>query len=371
MFGGIKVGTLAGIPFFVNPSWFLVFGFVVFSLATSQLPLWVPNLSSWVYWPLAAFVALLFFGSLVAHELGHSIASQHYGIPVRAITLHLFGGVAQLGREVSRAREEFWIAVAGPAVSVVLSALFWGGYELLAGPLPIVAGALRMVALLNIGVVLFNLVPGFPLDGGRVLRALVWGITGNYRKSTWVAATAGRLVGLVLIFLGIYLAITQNDLGSLWLALVGWFLVSLARQSYQQAVVLDTLRKTPVSAAQVRLITVPGRLTIDELFAGYISTTGRRFYLLEDEDQPAGVVDAYELTRLPRHLWPVTPILSVMTPITGIPQVSLSASAMSALDTLEEARSPLLRTVEDGRTIGIVSRNDLVQLMRRPQPSRA
>jgi len=371
MFGGIKVGTLAGIPFFVNPSWFFVFAFVVYSLATSQLPLWVPDQAAWVYWPLGAFVALLFFGSLIAHELGHSLASLRYGIPVRAITLHLFGGVAQLGREVSRPSEEFWIAVAGPAVSIALSALFWGGNVLLGGALPTLAGSFGMVAMLNIGVVLFNLVPGFPLDGGRVLRSVVWGLTGNYRRATWIAATAGRLVGLVLIGLGIYLAISQNDLGSLWLALVGWFLVSLAKQSYQQAVVLDTLRKTPVSEAQVRLITVSGALTIDELFAGFISTTGRRFYLIEDADQPVGVVDAYELTRLPRHQWPITPILSLMTPIAGIPQVSLSASAMSALDTLEEARTPLVRTVEDGKTIGIVSRTDLVQLMRHAHPSRA
>ncbi len=365
MFSGIRIGKLAGIPFFVNPSWFFVFAFVTFSLATDQLPLWIQGEARWVYWVLGTLVALLFFGSLVAHELGHSMVSKSYGIPVRGITLHLFGGVAQLGREVRRAREEFWIAVAGPAVSLVLGVLFWGAGHLLTDTVPVLSAGLVLLGWLNVGVLSFNLVPGFPLDGGRVLRSIVWGISGDYRRATRVAATAGRGIGLLLILLGIYLAFSQQDLSSLWLALVGWFLTSIARQSYVQAVMQDTLQKTPLAAAQIKLITVTGHLSLDELYAGYISTTGRQYYLVELDEQPLGVLDPQGMVKVPRQLWPVTPLTSVMRPLAEIPRISVSESAASALSLMEEANTHLLRTVENETTMGVVTRDQLLQILAR------
>lgn len=367
MLGGIKVGRLAGIPFFINPSWFLVFGLVVYSLATGQLPATLPYEAGWVYWVLGAVVATLFFASLVAHELGHSLASKAYGIPVRSITLHLFGGVAQLGREVGRAREEFWIAIAGPAVSLVLGGLFWLGSYVFEEAIPVVAGGLWVLGLLNISVLVFNLVPGFPLDGGRVLRSIVWGVTGDYRKATLVASTGGRIIGSLLILAGIYLAVAQGDLGSLWLALVGFFLVSIARQSYAQAVMQDRLQRTPISEAMTKLITVPARLTIDELFAGYISTTGRQYYLVERDERPVGVITPHALVRVPRELWPVTPLLSVMRPLESLPEVGAASSAVNALYTMEERHAELLRVVEDGLTTGVVTRDKLITLTLGPR----
>ncbi len=365
MLGGIRVGKLVGIPFFINPSWFLVFGLVTYSLASGQLPLAVPGRQEWVYWLLGALTALLFFGSLVAHEVGHSVVSKAYGIPVRSITLHLFGGVAQLGREVRRAREEFWIALAGPAVSLALGALFWGGRHLLRDTAPTLGTGLEIVAVLNIGVVIFNMVPGFPLDGGRVLRAVVWGISGNYRKSTRVAATGGRLIGLLFIAVGLYLALAQNDLSSLWLALVGWFLINIARQSYAQAVVQDTLQKTPVSQVMVKLLTVPSHLTLDELFAGYISTTGWQYYLVEKDGRPVGLLTTLALARVPRPLWPVTPLLTAMSPLESVPQVSIASSAVDALYRIEESRAEMLLVVDNGSAAGVVTRDRLFNLSMR------
>ncbi len=370
MFGGIRIGRLAGIPFFINPSWFFVFAFVTFSLATSSLPAWIPGEADWVYWLLGPTVAILFFGSLVAHELGHSLVSKAYGIPVRAITLHLFGGVAQLGREVRRPREEFWIAVAGPAVSVALGALFWGSGYLLGDFLPTVANSLVIVGILNVGVVVFNMVPGFPLDGGRVLRAAVWGAIGDYRRATKVASTAGRLVGLLLIFGGIYLAVTQGDISSLWLTIMGFFLMSIARQSYVQAVIQDTLQKTPLSEAQIRLIAVPGYLTLDELYAGYISTTGRQYYLVEVGERAVGVITPYALASVPRLLWGVTPLTSVMKPLESIPEISIASSAVAALNRMEDSGAEMLRTLEHGRTTGLVTRDQLLRLIMRARATR-
>lgn len=365
MFGGIRIGRLLGIPFFVNPSWFFVFAWVTYSLSTGQLPFWVGGQAEWVYWLLGAALALLFFGSLLAHELGHSVVARAYGIPVRAITLHLFGGVAQLGREVRRAREEFWIAVAGPAVSLVLGGLFFGIGYLSGDAVPTLASGLQLLGVLNLGVLVFNMVPGFPLDGGRVLRAVVWGATGDYRRATRVASTAGRGIGFLLILGGVFLTVSQGGLSNLWLVLVGLFLVSLARQSYAQAVIQDTLQRTPVSEAQEWLITVPGSLTVDELYAGYIATTGRQFYMVELDGVPVGVLDPYSLARLPRPLWPVTPLTAVMRPLRDVPNIGAGESAVSALTRMEERSADLLRTEQDGRTVGVVTRDRLVGLMLR------
>lgn len=362
MFGGIRIGRLAGIPFYINPSWFLVFGLVTFSLATTELPLLIPERSPWVYWVLALGSALLFFGSLVAHEMGHSLVSRAYGVPVRSITLHLFGGVAALGKEVRKAREEFLIAVAGPLVSVGLAAVFFGLGLLIERRLTVVAAGLELVGFLNASVAVFNLVPGFPLDGGRILRSVVWGLTGNYRRSTRVASLAGRLIGLLMIVAGIYLAITQRSVGSLWLSLIGWFLVSMARQSYSQAVMHDHLQSTAVAALAVRPLRVPADLTLDELFAGYIRTTGWKFYLATVHDEPVGLVTAHHLASTPQSLWPATPLFSVMLPIAVLPQVDPSATADTALALLEESGAQLVRVVENGETTGIVGRDRLVAL---------
>lgn len=365
LFGGIRVGRLAGIPFFVNPSWFLIFAFVSYTLATQQLPLMLPGRQQWVYWLLGTVIALLFFSSLVAHEMGHSLISRAYGIPVRSITLHLFGGVAQLGKEVGRATEELWIALAGPAVSLVLSGLFWGGRTLVHDSAPTIGASLELVAMLNVGVVVFNMVPGFPLDGGRVLRALIWGVSGDYRKATNVAATAGKLIGSLLILLGVYLALSRNDLGSLWLALIGWFLINIARQSYIQAVIQDTLQRTPVSEAIIRLVPVPGYLTVDELLAGYIRTTGMQFYLVEIDDLPVGIITPHVLMQVPWRMHRVTTLQSVMWPLESLPEISPGASAISALNRMDESHAGLLRTVEHDYTTGVVTRDRLLTLVAR------
>lgn len=366
LFGGVKIGRIGGIPLFINPSWFLVFALVTFNLATSALPLLIEGEQAWAYWLLAVATAVLFFASLLAHEMGHSLVARAYGIPVRSITLHLLGGVAQLGREVARAREELWIALAGPAVSLVLAGVFWGGAYVLQDGLPQLATALQLLSISNLGIVLFNMVPGFPLDGGRVLRAIIWGVTGNYRRATKVAATGGRIVGMILIGAGVYLAVAQDDLGSLWLALIGWVLINMARQSYIQAVIQDTLQRTPVSEAMIKLISVPGTLTLDELYAGYISTTGKQFYLVEMYGSPAGVLLPHLMSEVPWPQWKDTPLFDVMKPLEDLPDINPADSAVSALYRIDELRADMLRAVENGVTIGLVTRERLLGLMRRP-----
>lgn len=370
MIGGIKIGRLAGIPFYINPSWFFVFALFTFSLASGHLPSLWPGESTWMYWLIGLVSSLLFFGSLLAHELGHSLASLGYGIPVRSITLHLFGGVAQLGREVGRAREEFWVAVAGPAVSLVLVGVFWGVSRLLYTAFPLMRVALELIAVMNAAVLIFNMVPGFPLDGGRVLRSIVWGITGNYRKATGIAAGGGRLFGMIFILIGLYLVVAEGRLGALWLAFIGWFLMGMARQSYAQAVMQDKLQRTPVSEAMERLITVPGHLTLDELYAGYINTSGWKYFLVEMYGQPVGVILPQMIAQIPWSQWRETPLFDVMSPLETLPEISPAASAAAALYRMEELKAEPLRAVENGYTIGIVTRDRLFGLLAPPRGHR-
>ncbi len=370
MLGGFKIGRLAGIPFYVNPSWFLIFGFFTFTLATSQLPALAPNAAAWVYWPLAVVVGLTFFASLLAHEMGHSLVSKAFGIPVRSITLHLFGGVAQLGREVSRAREELWIALAGPAVSLVLGAIFFGASILLRDGPQLLTASLQLLALLNAGVLVFNLVPGFPLDGGRVLRAAIWGVTGNYRGATYAASMAGRLAGMLMIMGGVYLTLITSDYGNLWMALIGWFLISIAGQSYKQAVIQDKLQKTLVSEAMVRPITVPASLTVDELMAGYVRTTNWPYYYLESQDETVGIVSRRRLEWVPEHLRAITTLAGIMVPIESLPKISSSDPAVSALYKMEETKTDMLRAVEGELVVGVVPKDALFGLISRAAAAR-
>ena len=370
MFGGIRIGQLAGIPFYINPSWFLVFALVTLQFATGQLPAFVGGQQGWVYWVLAAVIALLFFASVIAHELGHSLVSRAYGIPVRSITLHMFGGVAQLGREVRRAREEFWIALAGPAVSLLLAVLFGVCGLLLEDAMYTLGRSLLLLAILNVSVVVFNMVPGFPLDGGRVLRSIVWGITGDYRKASKIAAVGGRLVGSLFILLGVYLAVSEGDLGNLWLALIGWFLINMARFSYAQAVIQDILRKTPVSQTMTRPITVPADLTVDELFAGYIRTTGRQFYFAEAGGRTVGLVGPGAVAQVPWTEWRHTTLRGIMTRRESLPVVDAGVSAASALNRMEDLKVDYLAAVESGYLVGLVTREHLVSTITRRKVAR-
>ena len=181
-----------------------------------------------------------------------------------------------------------------------------------------------------------------------------------------MAATGGRIIGTGLIGLGVYLAVAHDDFGALWLALIGWVLINMARQSYMQAMIQDTLQRIPVSEAMVRLITVPGTLTLDELYAGYISTTGREFYLVEMFGRPVGVLLPHLMARVPWPLWRETPLFEVMMPLEELPEIGVAGSAVSALYKLDEMQAAMLRVVDNGITVGIVPRDRLLSLLRRP-----
>src|ERR1700740_438243 len=219
----IPIGRIFGISVDLDYSWFLVFGLLTWILAVSYYPTEFKHWSVADYWFMGAFTALMLFVSVLLHEFGHSVVAKRYGIPVPRITLFIFGGVSEIAAEPPNASVEFWIAAAGPIVSFLLALIFWELQPLLVNAGPLLALA-KYLAILNFVLGVFNLVPGFPLDGGRVFRSIMWGFTRNFRRSSAIATVTGRFFGFSFIFLGVWQALTGNTFNGLWIALIGWFL---------------------------------------------------------------------------------------------------------------------------------------------------
>src|SRR5271157_1016262 len=229
----ISLGRIFNIPIGLDYSWFLVFALITWSLATSYFPLEFANWPTAEYWTVGAVTAVLFFVCVLLHELGHSVVALRYKIQVRSITMFIFGGVAQIASEPPSATAEFWIALAGPIVSFALAVLFTLLQWVTTGFEPLLALA-KYMAYINGSLALFNLIPGFPLDGGRVFRAVVWGITHSFQRATIIAATIGRVVAFGFILVGVWQMFTGNLAGGLWIAFIGWFLESAAHAQLSQ-----------------------------------------------------------------------------------------------------------------------------------------
>ena len=236
----IPIGRILGIQIDLDYSWFLIAALVTWVLAVSYYPLEFKGGTSVEYWLMGALTAVLFFGSIVVHELAHSWVALRYKIPVHRITLFIFGGVSQIAAEPPNAAAEFLIAIVGPITSLALAALFYALEPLLANIAPALAVA-KYLALINGMLGVFNLIPGFPLDGGRVFRAIVWSINKNFRRATLIAASTGRFFGFLFIVLGVWQALRGSVANGLWTAFIGWFLESAAGAQIQQQMVQGLL----------------------------------------------------------------------------------------------------------------------------------
>src|SRR5271154_4336351 len=236
---GIRLGRIFGIPIFLHASWFIVFALITLSLRTqftSQHPGWSPE----QHWALGIITSALFFGSVVFHELSHSIVAMRYKIPVQSITLFVFGGLSSISREPEKPNQEFNIAIAGPLSSLFLAGCFYLVAHFFHGD-DMVAASSKWLWQINLALAIFNLVPGFPLDGGRILRGIAWGITGNFQRATRIASITGKVFAYAMIIFGAWQAMTGNWIGGIWTAFIGWFLLSAAQESYAQVAVQNTL----------------------------------------------------------------------------------------------------------------------------------
>jgi Zn-dependent protease len=343
-------------------SWFLAFGLIMWNLAVGYYPAEYQNRSSAEYWVMGAASAALLFVCVVLHELGHSVLARRFKIPVNRITLFMFGGVSQLGGEPRTAGAEFLIAVAGPAVSIVLAGVFWGLQAALAGAASLAAVA-KYLGLLNLILAIFNLIPGFPLDGGRVFRAIVWSVNRNFHRATLIAAVTGRFFGFLFILAGVWQALAGN-LGGLWIAFIGWFLESAAASQIQQQTVKDLLAGHTVAEAMSRECPrIPGETTLQDLVDEQILAGGRRCFVVTRGEEMTGLVTLSDIRKTPRAAWPATAVGQVMVPREKLAWIAADAELWTAAEKMGRDGVNQLPVMENGVMVGMLSRDDLLHFL--------
>jgi Zn-dependent protease/predicted transcriptional regulator len=361
---GIPAGRWFGIDVRLDPSWLLIFGLITFTLHSS-FRLGHPELSGWPIWTAALAGSLLFFTSILLHELSHSVVAKALGLEVHGIVLFMFGGISGLKGEPRKASEEAVISVVGPFTSAVLGGIFL----LLQLVLPagsITRDVLSWLGFINLMLAAFNLLPGLPLDGGRLLRAGVWAATGDRARATRVAAGMGSLIAVLLMSLGILeiLFIPAAMLGGLWLVFIGWFLLSSARQSRLALDVrglLGTLRVDQVMRNDCVVVSPDERL--DRLVDDRVLRSGARCYLVSREGSFEGLITLREIGRVPRNEWDRTVVAEAMVPATDVRSLQRDSSLADAFDLMEGAGVNQIPVVEDGRLVGMVTREDLMHAM--------
>jgi Zn-dependent protease/CBS domain-containing protein len=360
----IPVGRILGIPVGLDYSWFLIFALLTWTLAASYYPAEFRNWPAAEYWIVGAVTAILMFVSVLLHELGHSVVAMRYKIPVRNITLFIFGGIAQIASEPPSATAEFWIAIAGPVVSFAL-AVFFGLLQPVVGALAPLLALAKYLAYINGTLALFNLIPGFPLDGGRVFRAIVWAITRSLRRATLVAASVGRFIAFLFILLGVWQMFTGNFGSGLWIAFIGWFLESAAASQVEQQTIHDVLAGHRVSEAMRRNYSVVNpEMTLEQLVNDHILGAGQRSLVVEQNDRVAGLLTLHHIKEVPRTNWPITTAAQVMIPSERMKRIQPDSELWAALEEMDRDGVNQLPVMVDGQIQGMLRRDDVISVLR-------
>jgi Zn-dependent protease/CBS domain-containing protein len=362
MGSALNIGKLFGIQLRLHFTWIIIFVFLTVLLVS-------PNWLSPLWWVAGIITCLLFFASVVAHELAHSLVGRANGIPVKSITLFIFGGLAQMAREATRPGAEFKMAVAGPICSLVIGCLFGVLWVFTPGMIEPIAIMIQWLAYINIALAIFNLIPGFPLDGGRVFRSLLWQITGNYQRATRIATQVGRVIGYLFILGGILIAFLRpwglNWFTGLWLAFIGWFLENAASASYRQAQWRETLHR--FTASQVMTSdypVVPFDITVSRLVQEYGFVSERHFFLVANEDKLEGVLTLHNIKSVSQNNWDFTQVKEIMTPINELKVAGPEQDALSILEQMDEDNINQMPVVSGGRVIGFIARDNLIRFLR-------
>jgi len=364
MGGGMRLGKILGFEIALDYSWFLVFFMVTWSLATNVFPS-IYGIKPDVVWPLAFSGAVLLFGSVIIHELSHAILARRHGMEVQEIVLFLFGGVARLKGEPPTPKAEFLIAAAGPATSAVLGVLCWGASWTLSrhAALHGIAALVNYVGVMNIILAVFNLVPGFPMDGGRILRSAIWQWTGSLRKATRWASNLGQAFGCLLMAYGLF-QVLSGSMGGLWPMFVGWFLRHAARSAYEHLLLQRALRGVPLT--DVMTYDLPGidsEMRIPEFVQDYLLKHEHVAYPVSYEGDYVGVITLEDVRNLDRSVWGVTCVGALAHAPEEERVVQDSEDAWRVLNQMLENDVPRLLVMHDGQLSGTVSRESLGQLI--------
>jgi Zn-dependent protease len=363
MTSGFKIGTVMGIPIKLHFSWFLVFGLLTWSLSQDLFVKSFPDLKPSISLFLGLITTILFFISVLAHELGHSWLAIRDGIPVRGITLFIFGGVAQIEQEPRSPASEFRIAIAGPLTSLTLATVF-GLFFLLIKSIDILAAPSYYLLRINLILALFNLIPGFPLDGGRILRAIIWAINKDFRKATRVATVCGQAIAYIFIGIGIYNLFLGRFTNGIWMIFIGWFLQNAASQTYQYVNLEAILKQSTVFQAMERnIVKLPGLTPLSWVVEEYFLTRQEPIIFVMEYGEVAGMVTMKEVSAIQRSQWRFTTINQIMIPIPRLIQIFPEMNLITVLKKMEDAKTSILPVLEGNQIVGIISREKIARFL--------
>lgn len=362
---GILLFSVFGIDVKIDWSWVIIALLIAWSLAHGYFPSISEGLPRAAYWGMGLGALFGLFASIVLHELAHSLVARRLGLPIRGITLFIFGGVAEMDAEPAHPRVEILMAVAGPVVSLLLAALLTaaGGAAEAAG-VPTVAVVLRYLGSLNLILALFNLVPAFPLDGGRVLRGALWWATGDFRRATRWAATCGLAFGGVLIAIGFLAVLGGEFLAGMWWVLIGFFLSGAAQSSQRELELKEALGGVTVRRVMtVEPISVPPDLPVAALVEDFIYRHHHKLFPVVEDGRLVGCVSTREVAGVPRERWGVETVAAILTPCGPQQRVGLDEPAIDALARMQSQGISRLMVVEGGRLVGIVALSDVMRIL--------
>lgn len=368
MHSQIRLGRIFGVEIGLHYSWIVIALLIVFSLAGY----FRETNSQWgdgVVLITAVATGVLFFAAIVAHELAHSVVAKSRGLPVKSITLFALGGVAQIEKDAPDAKTEFWIAIIGPITSFVIGGILLA-LSLLAGWAPMETAKTPLLAMMvwlgyiNIALGVFNLVPGFPLDGGRVLRAIAWWVTRDGVRATRIAARVGQTVALFFIITGVYRLFAGAGFAGLWMAIIGWFLLDAAGATYAQVEVNERLRGVRVGDIMDRHCpTVEGRTSLHSFVEEFLLRTGRRCFIVVENGSIAGIITAHEIKEIEPSLRPYKTVSDAMRPIHQLRTVTIDTPVREVLETMGSEDLNQLPVVSEGRLEGVISRGQVLRYL--------
>jgi Zn-dependent protease/CBS domain-containing protein len=362
--GSFRIGKIAGIDIDIHVSWIIILVLLTVSLATGWFPQLYPGWSSATYWVVGLISALLLFVSVLLHELAHSLVARRRGLSVKSITLFIFGGVSNIEQEPKSPGVEFQMAVVGPLTSLLIGAVCYLLLLPLRGTRSPLEGILYYLAVTNILLGVFNLIPGFPLDGGRVLRSIVWRITGSLTKATRAASITGQTIAYLFILLGIWLFFAGNILDGIWLGFIGWFLLSAAQSANTQVMLQSALRGVTVGEVMNPTPpTVPANISLQKLIDEYFLPRGLRYALVIQGDRLAGLITLSDIRHVPREQWEYIPVGQAMIPVERLHVVSPQQNLNDVLPLMAGRDVNQLPVVQDGIPVGIVSRDAVMRYL--------
>jgi Zn-dependent protease len=367
----LRLGRIAGVPIGLHYSWLIIAALITVSLA-AHFRLTSPDWSPALVWACGVITALLFFATLTAHELAHALVARARGVPVRSITLFALGGVAQLEKEADSAATEFLIAIAGPIASVAIGvggmgaagAMGWTPEGGSPGPMAAILGWLGSI---NVMLAIFNLIPGYPLDGGRVLRATLWGLWGDADRATRSAARIGQVVAIVFIAAGLLQFARGAGIGGLWLAFIGWFLLEAARSSRTEAAISQMLRGIRAADVMTRDCEVVHPAVNLEGFVSLLVHSGRRCFMVGHGDDIVGLITPHDVRAIDRSAWPTVRVQDAMRPLASLSTVDPETPVTDALRIMSRDDVNQLPVMHHGQLAGMLSRGHILRLLQTRQ----